>query len=67
MDQQTTYKPSIKTRIGSFFLQSKRVWQVLRKPTGEEFKSIAKGSAIGILAIGVLGFLIADLIKLFGR
>lgn len=56
-------KLSWKTRIGSFVLQSKRVWQVLRKPTGAEFSSIAKVSAIGLLALGALGFIISDLIK----
>lgn len=58
-------KPSIKTRIGSFIVQSKRVWHILRKPTNEEFKGIAKISALGILAIGALGFLISDIIVLF--
>lgn len=53
------------TRIKSFFIQSKRVWYILRKPSGDEFKSIAKVSAIGILVIGVAGFLISDIIKLF--
>ena len=54
-------------KIKSFLLQSKRVWHVLRKPTGEEFKSIAKISAIGILIIGAAGFLIADLMKVLER
>ncbi len=54
-----------RTKVVSFFLQSKRVWHVLRKPTGDEFKSIAKISALGILAIGVIGFLISDIIKFF--
>ena len=53
-----------KTKLGSFIVQSKRVWLVLKKPTGEEFKAIAKVSAIGILAIGLVGFIISDIIKL---
>tara|TARA_Y100000310_G_C20108085_1_gene545833 strand:+ start:226 stop:396 length:171 start_codon:yes stop_codon:yes gene_type:complete len=52
-------------KFKSFILQSKRVWHVLRKPTGQEFWTISKVSAIGILVIGAIGFLIADLIKLF--
>ncbi|MBS3091524.1 protein translocase SEC61 complex subunit gamma [Candidatus Pacearchaeota archaeon] len=52
-----------KSRLGSFLVQCKRVWQVLRKPTNEEFKTIAKISAIGVLIIGAVGFIIADLIK----
>lgn len=54
---------SWRSRFGSFIVQCGRVWHVLRKPTGEEFKAIAKVSAIGILAIGAVGFIIADIIK----
>jgi protein transport protein SEC61 subunit gamma-like protein len=50
-------------KIGSFFVQCRRVWHVLRKPTGEEFASIAKVSAIGIAGIGLIGFIISDVIK----
>ena len=51
-------------KIKSFLLQSKRVWQILKKPSAEEFKGIAKVSAIGILLIGAIGFVIADVVKL---
>ena len=54
-------------KIKSFLIQSKRVWHILKKPTAEEFKSIAKVSAIGILIIGAAGFLISDLLKLIQR
>ncbi|MEK6848032.1 MAG: protein translocase SEC61 complex subunit gamma [Nanoarchaeota archaeon] len=63
MEQQSSSNIGIK--IKSFLIQSKRVWQVLRKPTKDEFVSIAKVSAIGILVIGVVGFLIADVITFF--
>ncbi len=54
-------------KLKSFVLQSKRVWHVLRKPTGQEFKSISKISAIGILIMGAAGFVISDLIKILER
>lgn len=57
----------LKEKLVSFILQSKRVWLLLKKPTGEEFKAIAKISALGILAIGAVGFIIADLIKIFAK
>jgi len=60
-------KPSIKTKITSFIVQSKRVWHVLKKPTGEEFKAIAKVSALGVLIIGAIGFLIAISIKMISN
>lgn len=53
------------SKIKSFILQSKRVWHVLKKPSKEEFLTVAKVSAIGILALGALGFIISDIIKLF--
>lgn len=56
-------EPNWKTKLGSFLVQTRRVWLVLRKPTGEEFKAVAKVSALGILAIGLVGFIISDIIK----
>ncbi|MEK6889622.1 MAG: protein translocase SEC61 complex subunit gamma [Nanoarchaeota archaeon] len=53
------------SKIKSFLLQSKRVWHVLKKPSKEEFLMVAKVSALGILALGALGFIISDVIKLF--
>ena len=49
----------------SFFFKSKRVWHVLKKPTRKEFETITKVSALGILVIGVLGFLISMVMKIF--
>jgi len=52
-------------KLKSFLIQCGRVWHVLRKPTMEEFKTIAKISALGILAIGAIGFIISDIMKAF--
>ncbi len=49
----------------SFFLQCKRVWQILKKPTKKEFVTVAKVSAMGILIIGVIGFLVSIAMKAF--
>jgi protein transport protein SEC61 subunit gamma-like protein len=54
-------------KVKSFIIQSKRVWHLLRKPTSAEFKAVAKVSALGILIIGAIGFLISDGIKLIER
>ncbi len=45
--------------VKDFLFKCRRVWQVIRKPTKEEFKVIAKVSAIGTLIIGFIGFVIA--------
>jgi len=56
---------NIKTSITSFYHKSIRVWHILKKPSRKEFETIAKVSAIGIGIIGVIGFLIAMIMKLF--
>jgi len=47
------------SQFKSFMVQCARVWHITRKPTMSEFKIISKVSAIGILLIGFIGFLIA--------
>lgn len=63
-NQSGEYKPGMGTKLKSFLIQSKRVWHILRKPTNEEYKSVSKISALGILAIGAIGFIISDLIQI---
>ena len=58
-------KIGVGTKLKSFLMQCRRVWMILRKPTGDEFKAIAKVSSLGLLIIGLMGFIIADLIKMF--
>lgn len=49
--------------LKGFLLKSKRVWLVLKKPSRKEFEMVAKVSAIGILVLGIFGFLVSILIK----
>jgi len=49
----------------AFFVKSKRVWHSLKKPTKKEFESIAKVSAVGIAILGIFGFLVSIIIKIF--
>lgn len=58
MDNETSTKPSIKQRFTSFIVECKRVWQVTKKPNKEELKVILKVTGIGILLIGLIGFII---------
>ena len=46
-------------KLKSFGGQCTRVWKLLRKPNGEEFKTVAKVSALGLGLIGIMGFLIS--------
>jgi len=45
-------------------MKCSRVWTVMRKPTKEEFKVIAQASGLGLLLIGLVGFLIALVFRL---
>ncbi|MFH1249179.1 MAG: protein translocase SEC61 complex subunit gamma [archaeon] len=53
------------TPLKSFMLQCGRVWRIMRKPSNEEFKTISKVSAIGMLLIGLIGFLVAIIVNFF--
>lgn len=56
-------------RFKAFVKESRRVLTVTKKPTADEFKTIVKISGLGILLIGLIGFLIffaAQGIKAFG-
>jgi len=53
------------SKTKSFAIKCKRVWQALKKPTKQEFETITKVSAVGILVLGVLGFLISIVMKAF--
>ncbi|MCK4649944.1 protein translocase SEC61 complex subunit gamma [Candidatus Pacearchaeota archaeon] len=51
-------------KISSQYHKYLRVWRLLKKPTMEEFKTISKVSAIGLLVIGAVGFAISIVMKL---
>ena len=46
-------------KLKSFLIECRRVLKITRKPTGTEFKTIVKASALGMALIGLLGFVIA--------
>lgn len=46
-------------KLSSEYQKYSRVWRLLRKPTMDEFKTISKVSAVGMLVIGALGFVIS--------
>ncbi|MBI2133516.1 protein translocase SEC61 complex subunit gamma [Candidatus Woesearchaeota archaeon] len=51
-------------RIKEFILESRRVLRITRKPDNEELRTIVKVSGIGILIIGLVGFLMQMVIQL---
>ena len=56
----------VKERIDKFIKDSKRVLKVSRKPDVKEYMELAKVVSIGVLIIGVIGFIIVLLGSLIG-
>jgi protein transport protein SEC61 subunit gamma-like protein len=57
-------KPEItKASVSEFFRKYIRVLKLARRPTKEEFWKISAVAAVGIVLIGVLGFLIYLIFK----
>ncbi|MDP4012542.1 MAG: protein translocase SEC61 complex subunit gamma [Candidatus Nanoarchaeia archaeon] len=46
------------TKLKSFISKCTRVFKITKKPSGSEFKAIVKVSGLGILIIGLIGFII---------
>ena len=51
-------KKGMWNKFTRFVKESKRVLLVTKKPTSFEFKTIVKVSGLGIIIIGLIGFLI---------
>lgn len=52
-------------KLKGFIRECRRVLRVTKKPTKEEFKTIIKVSGIGILLIGLIGFMVQVLKQIF--
>jgi len=46
------------TRFKTFIRECARVFKITKKPTKEEYKTISKVAGLGILIIGLMGFLV---------
>jgi len=51
-------KQTIWTRFKTFMRECVRVFKITKKPTKDEFKTISKVAGLGILLIGLLGFIV---------
>ena len=50
-----------KEAIQGFLKQCERVLRVSKKPDADEYKTVAKVTGVGIIIIGIIGFIIAIL------
>ncbi len=57
---------NVQESIDKFIKDSKRVLKVSRKPDKQEYFELAKISALGVLVVGVIGFVIVLLGSLIG-
>ena len=57
---------SLKENLDKFVKDSKRVLKVSRKPDKAEYFDFAKITALGILVIGVIGFVMVIIGQLIG-
>ncbi|OQD59697.1 protein translocase, subunit SecE [Methanobrevibacter arboriphilus JCM 13429 = DSM 1125] len=57
---------SFQGSVNRFFKECKRVLKVSKKPSKEEYVNFSKVTAIGILIIGVIGFIIVLIFQLIG-
>ncbi|WP_407423933.1 protein translocase SEC61 complex subunit gamma [Methanobrevibacter sp.] len=57
---------NVQERLDKFVKDSKRVLKVSRKPDRAEYFEFAKITALGILVIGVIGFVIVIVGQLIG-
>ena len=49
----------IREKLGTFVSSSKRVFVIAKKPTWNEFQTMAKVTGIGILIIATLGYTVS--------
>ena len=52
------------SKLQDFVLKCSRVWTIMRKPTKEELKITAQAAGIGMLLVGLFGFLISTVMRL---
>ena len=57
---------NVKEEFDKFIKDAKRVLKVSRKPDASEYKDLAKISALGVVVIGGMGYIIVCLGSLIG-
>jgi len=56
----------MKIDISSFLNNAKRVLTLSKKPTSEEFWTIAKVTGMGILVLGLIGYVMSSIKVILG-
>lgn len=59
-------KLKLRSRLSSFLASSRRVFVIAKKPTRQEFMTMAKITGIGIIIIAIIGYIIQLIFALTG-
>ena len=57
---------NVQESFNKFVKDSKRVLKVSRKPDGQEYRELAKVTSLGVVIVGVIGFVVFLLGALIG-
>ncbi|MCK4433285.1 MAG: protein translocase SEC61 complex subunit gamma [Methanomicrobia archaeon] len=58
---------NVQAKLSEFFKSSRRVWKLSRKPDRTEYTQTSKITGLGIVLLGLLGFLIMFIAELILR
>ncbi|MCK4637342.1 MAG: protein translocase SEC61 complex subunit gamma [Methanomicrobia archaeon] len=58
---------NVQAKFSEFFKSSRRVWKLSRKPDRTEYTQTSKITGLGIVLLGLLGFLIMLIAELILR
>lgn len=58
---------NVQAKLSEFFKSSRRVWKLSRKPDRTEYTQTSKITGVGIVLLGLLGFLIMLIAELILR
>ena len=65
MEQEEVNVNSFGFKAKRFYIECLRVLKITKKPDKFEFKTIVKASGLGILVIGLIGFLLHAIVQMF--
>ncbi len=66
LDESDNEKTGLKEGISNFLNSSRRIFTVSKKPDNEEYRQMAKVTGIGIILLGIIGFIVMFLFLIFG-
>lgn len=64
--EEETEKQGLKESISNFFSASRRIFTVSKKPDNDEYRQMVKVTGIGIILLGIIGFIVMFLFLIFG-